>query len=99
VSGLHRVEDARAPLTAKQMQEHGNKLVTEARVAAIDAVRASMHSEFIEKGKSVTPADIRRWRSKARASIDAWRAVESLTTELLNDLKRAEPRSPEGTKR
>lgn len=87
---LRRVEEDRPPLSQAEMQERGNTLSGQARVAAIDAVRKSMHSEFLEKGKSITPADIRRWRSRARSAIEAWREVEALTTELLNDLKRAE---------
>ena len=85
---LHRVEPARSALTREEMQKRGNHLSGQARVAAIDAVRASMHSEFLESGKSLTVADIRRWRGRAREAIAAWRLVESLTTELLNEVER-----------
>ena len=86
---LRRVEPDRPALTLDQIQALGNDLTGRARVAAIDAVRASMHSEFLEKGKTLQVADIHRWRGRARAALAAWREVESLTTELLNELERS----------
>ena len=88
---LHPVEVDRPPLTREEMQERGNVLAGLARVAAIDAVRASMHSEFLGRGKTLGVSDIRRWRECAREALTAWRQVESLTTELLNELKRTTP--------
>lgn len=91
---LQPVEDDRPALSREQLQELGNDLSGRARVAAIDAVRSSMHSEFLEKGRTLQAADIRRWRSRAREALSAWREVESLTTELLNELARAAKETP-----
>jgi hypothetical protein len=77
-------------MTPTELKEWGDDKLGEARRAAVEAVAASMHSEFLERGKSVTRADIRRWRGRARTAIDAWRKVESLTTEVLNEIERAE---------
>lgn len=86
---IRLVTNDRPPLKRAELQQLGDKLASQARVAAIDAVRSSMHSEFLEKGKTLSVADIRRWRGRARAALAAWRLVESLTTELLNELDRA----------
>lgn len=91
MSHLRRVDTTPLgpPLSREELLEKGNALLKDARVAAIDAIRASMHSEFIaSNGRSLTRADIRGWRGRARASIEAWRKVESITTELLNEIER-----------
>ena len=85
---LRRVEPERPPLSRDALQKKGDALVSEARKAALDAVRRSMHSEFISVGKSISEADVWRWRGRARDSIAAWREVESITTELLVEIER-----------
>lgn len=103
---LRAVTPIGEPLSREDLQKRGDDLVGRARVAAVDAVRESMHSVFLVRGNVVSPADVRAWRHRARTAIAAWREVESLTTELLNELdtardaKRAERKSPdsEGSK-
>lgn len=91
MSHLRRV-DSPPPgpaLSPDELLERGNELLKDARVAAIAAIRESMHSEFVASyGRKLSRADIRAWRGRARSSIEAWRKVESITTELLNEIER-----------
>lgn len=80
--------DQKPLLSREEMQQFGNDIVTKARIAAIDAVRAFMHGEFLERPMNLQRRDIVRWRGRAREALRAWREVESLTTELLVELDR-----------
>lgn len=83
---LRPVDSDGKPLSDDALHKRGNELVTLAREAAIDAIGKSMHPEFVRRGHSLQPADIRRWRHMVRESIDAWRVAEGHLTELLNEL-------------
>lgn len=97
---LRRVEsESRPALSPDALHERGNELVTKARAAAIDAVRASMHTEFVEKAATVQRRDILRWRARAREALAAWREVESVCTELLNEIDRTDDASRAGMRR
>lgn len=93
MSHLRRVDTTPLgpPLSREELLEHGSALLKDARVAAIKAMRDSMHDEFIaSNGRSLTRADIRGWRGRARKSIEAWQKVEAITSELLLEIERAE---------
>lgn len=87
---LRAVEHEGKPLDDAAMQERGNQLASEIRQAAIEAVRQSMHAEFLERARPLTAGDIRRWRHRARTALEAWQTVDNLTSELLTELKRHE---------
>ncbi|UAJ79981.1 hypothetical protein IT072_02570 [Leifsonia sp. ZF2019] len=75
-------------MTKDELHERGNKLVTEARVAAVDAVRASMLTEFIEKHKTVDVQQLKRWRGRARDALGAWQRVDEIVSELLREVEK-----------
>lgn len=87
---LRAVETERPALAHDELLELGNKLVTQAREAAITAIGKSMHPEFAYRGQSLTRRDMVRWREKARSSIAAWREVEATLTELINEIDKAD---------
>lgn len=87
---LRAVETERPALAHDELMERGNKLVTQAREAAITAIGKSMHPEFVQRGKSLQRRDMLRWRHKAREAIAAWREVESALTELINEIDAAD---------
>jgi len=81
------------PLSREEMQEYGNELVSESRQRAIEAMRASMISQFLAPKRSVgglSLADIRQWRWAARRALEAWQKVDALTSELIIAVDRAE---------
>lgn len=87
---LRAVETERPALAHDELLELGNKLVTQAREAAITAIGKSMHPEFVQRGISLQRRDMLRWRYKAREAIAAWREVESALTELINEIDKAD---------
>ncbi len=93
---LSRVADSTPPIAVDALQEFGNKLVTRARVEALTAIRASLITEFVERGRSVQPRDLKRWRHQAREAAKAWQAVVATMTELLNELEKQHSRPTDG---
>lgn len=85
---LRSVGDDLPVLSPSELKVRGNELVTIARNAAIDAVRESMHTEFLAKGVSLQRADLLRWRGKARAAAERWRQVDAAVSELLHEMER-----------
>lgn len=85
---LRAVDSESPPLTPAELKKRGGELASDARRAAIDAVRKSMHSEFLERGVTLGHSDILRWRGRARSALEAWREVDAITTELLNEIKK-----------
>mgnify|MGYP000942112903 CR=1 FL=1 len=83
-----RVEDQSRALSLDELKQRGNVMITAIQKSGVDAVRLSLLSEFVANRDSVTPAKLRRWRSDVRGAIEAWRHVESLCTELLNEVER-----------
>lgn len=87
---LHAVSGpAREPLSRDEMQKRGNELVKEAQRAAMKAISDSMIDDFIG-GKQVTVPMLRRWRDRARKAAAAWQKVDRLTSELTDELDRAQ---------
>lgn len=93
---LRAVQDETPALPRDELQERGNELLGRARVAAIDAVRESMRSEFVEKGKTLQARDVRRWRHFAREAAEAWQKVDVLTSELLREIEKAQGHDRKG---
>lgn len=90
---LRAVESDRQALPHDELIALGNKLVAQAREAAIAAIGKSMHPEFVQRGIALQRLDMLRWRYKARESIAAWRDVESVLTELINEIDAADARA------
>lgn len=85
---LRVVRDETPALSDDELRNRGNQLAREAKRAAVDAVRASMLSEFFEHGKQVTAADLRRWQERAKSAREAWAKVEALTDELIREISK-----------
>lgn len=83
---LRVVQDETPALSDAELRVRGNELATEARQAAIDAVRHSMISEFLARGIQLQKSDLRRWRERAKTARDAWAKVEALTDELIREI-------------
>lgn len=85
---LRVVRDETPALSPDELRKHGTELATQARKAAIDAVRESMHSVYLERGVTLTPAMLRQWRHRARTARDAWQRVDDITSELLREVEK-----------
>jgi len=83
-----RVEDKSRALSVEELKQRGNVMITAIQKSGLDAVRLSLLSDFVANRASVTPAKLRQWRADVRTAIEAWRQVESLCTELLNEVER-----------
>lgn len=89
MSGLRRVEPPGEPLTPEALEERAAVLVRDAQIAAVDAVRLSMLSEFISmRGQKMKLSDLRRWRSTARDARSAWARVDALVSEVITEAER-----------
>ncbi|WEK60520.1 MAG: hypothetical protein P0Y60_14560 [Candidatus Microbacterium colombiense] len=88
MSELRIIRDESPALSDDELHARGNELVTEARTAAIDAVRQSMISEFLARGLSLQKSDLRRWRERAKTAREAWAKVEALTDELIREIEK-----------
>jgi hypothetical protein len=86
---MRLIRDESPARTKDELFEWGNRRITEARVAAVDAVRHSMHSEFLEKHKVVDVQQLRRWRGRARYALAAWRKVDDIVSEILREVEKA----------
>lgn len=75
-------------LTPDELHKRGNALTTQIRKAAVEAVRESMHAEFLERKPSLSIADIRRWRHRAQTALKAWQEVDALASELLREVEK-----------
>lgn len=87
-TALRAVRDETPALSDSELRKVGNDLATQAKIAAVEAVRQSMHPEFFERGKSLNIADLRRWRERAKSARKAWGEVEALTEELINEIEK-----------
>ena len=86
---LHAVDASeREPLSRDEMQKRGNELARASKRAAVDAMRASMLSDFLGE-TPVTVPELRRWRDRARKAAAAWQKVDRITSELTDELDRA----------
>lgn len=85
---LRVVRDETPALSPDELKKYGTELATQARKAAIDAVRESMHSVYLERGVTLTPAMLRQWRHRARTARDAWQRVDDITSELLREVEK-----------
>lgn len=95
---LRVVRDETPALSNDELQDRGNDLASEARRAAVDAVRESMIAEFMKRGISLTRADLLRWRYRAREARAAWEKVEALTDELIREIDKNAAASRVGKK-
>lgn len=85
---LRVIRDETPALSDDELRARGNELVTEARQAAIEAVRQSMISEFLARGLSLQKSDLQRWRERAKTAREAWAKVEALTDELIREIEK-----------
>ncbi len=85
---LRIIRDETPALSDEELHARGNELVTEARQAAIEAVRESMISDFLSRGLSLQKSDLRRWRERAKTAREAWGKVEALTDELIREIEK-----------
>ena len=85
---LRVVRDETPALSDAELRERGNDLASQAKRAAIDAVRESMVSEFLERGQSLTIPALRRWRDRAIRAREAWAKAEALTDELIREVEK-----------
>lgn len=85
---LRVIRDESPALSDEDLHARGNELVTEARQAAIEAVRQSMVSEFLARGLSLQKSDLRRWRERAKTAGEAWAKVEAITDELIREIEK-----------
>lgn len=88
MADLRVLRDESPALSRDELQARGNELATKARQAAIDAVRESMHSVFLERGVTLTPAKLRAWAYRARRARDAWQVVDEIISELLREFEK-----------
>lgn len=85
---LRAVQPETAALTPDEMQTRGDAAISAAKRAVVDATKASMQSDWFERGKKFSPATIRGLRERATRARKAWADVESILSELLNDYDR-----------
>lgn len=95
MADLRVIRDESPALNREELQERGNDLVTDARRAALTAIKLSMQPEYVERGRSIQRRDLLRWRGQAKAARDEWQKVIDATTELLTEMDRTAQR-PEG---
>ncbi|QOC24823.1 hypothetical protein IC744_16300 [Microbacterium hominis] len=95
MADLRVIRDESPALSREELQKRGNELATQVKQAAINAVRESMHSVYLERGVTLTPARLREWRHRARTARDAWQRVDDIASELLREVEKT-TRKPEG---
>lgn len=78
------VTDASDPLPADELRDVGNKLLTDARNAAIEALHKSAQATLLRP--SYTTHQIRRFRDAARDAAQEWQRVDGLLSEILREV-------------
>lgn len=87
---LHVVPDSESdPMSLSELKAHGDQLLGRAKLAAGDAMVASVKPEFLLRGGGYRIADIKRIQATARAAVIAWNQVDSILSDLVDEFDRA----------
>lgn len=80
---LRALSDESAPLPVDQLRDVGNRLLSDARGAAIEALQKSASTTMLLKSYQIR--ELRRFQEEAQAAAVAWQKVDRLLSELVNE--------------
>lgn len=86
---LRVISDETPPLSKSELQDQGNKLLTEARHAGLAALRKSCDFQLLEEPRSYSPASIRFMLEQAEDAVKAWQEVASKLAEIRREYEKA----------